>query len=638
MTHYRRGLNLFRFPLILIGISFCQSSIWVVAARAQGGNIELRLNDVKINPFCDENRRLVVTVVNEKKAHLDRQAVVKVHDLKRDITTWQTTSDESEITFCNIDFGDYNIETSAVGYLTDHMEWHLVGTVQERELKAVLHVDPTAADLNASDAEIPSVARKDVKRAVAALKSGNFKEAQKQLDKVYRVAPSSVQTNFLYGFLFVQLKDYGKAEEYLSHSATLDPRRAQTLTLLGRVQLQREEYEDARKTLERAVVDDSTFWMAHNLLADAYLKHKDYEKAREQAQFAIDEGKSAGNVAQLVLGQALANLGHDQEGIQALKTFLQTNPGNPAVPQVRDLIKQIETRDSNPTGTGELRTGADLTLAASLPSLPESAWGPPGVDDEKPPVVSGVTCPCQQVLDATGERVKQLVENIAKFAAVEDLVHQQLDKTGNPISKETRKFNYVASIKEDRPGFLETEEFRDLKYGLSDLPDHIITSGFVSMALIFHPDMRDSFQMTCEGLGDWHGQPVWLVHFQQRDDKPNRFADYVFGGERYPMNLKGRAWITTDNLQIVRMESDLMSPLPQLTVQHQIAEYGAVHFAKKNVDMWLPQHVDIYMEFNRHYYRRQHSFDHFMLFAVDSEDKSPLIKKTDQPSEPAQNQ
>ena len=92
------------------------------------------------------------------------------------------------------------------------------------------------------------------------------------------------------------------------------------------------------------------------------------------------------------------------------------------------------------------------------------------------------------------------------------------------------------------------------------------------------------------------------------------------------MKLKGRAWIASDNLQIVRIESDLVSPLPQFTVSHQIAEYGPVHFNKVNADLWLPQHVDIFMEMNRHYYHRQHSFDHFMLFAVDSEDKGPLTK------------
>jgi hypothetical protein len=35
--------------------------------------------------------------------------------------------------------------------------------------------------------------------------------------------------------------------------------------------------------------------------------------------------------------------------------------------------------------------------------------------------------------------------------------------------------------------------------------------------------MRDNFEMTCEGLGRWHEQAAWLVHFKQREDRPARF-------------------------------------------------------------------------------------------------------------------
>jgi tetratricopeptide (TPR) repeat protein len=626
----------FPLPLLLAGAFLCHFLASVDFARAQAGrtpptgtsgNTEMRMNDVDINISCDENRRLIVNVVsidNDKKVRLDRQSVVKVHDIKRDITTWQTTDNESKITFCNIDFGDYEIEVSAVGYLTEQRLWHLAGSVQERKLEFVLRKDPTAVDLGAVDNAIPAQARKDAKRAVDYLKSANFKEAQKKLDRAYKVAPGSAQINFLLGFLYVELKDYEKAESFLSRSATIDSRRAQPLTLLGRVQLRREHNEDARKTLEKAVEDDPNSWMAHNLLADAYLRNKDYEKAREQAQLAISSDNRAGNAALLVLGQALANLGHDQEGIQALSGFVQSNPNNLAVPQVKALIVQIQDRDAG--GNGNMQNAGDVTLAASAPSLPESAWGPPGVDDVKPPVTPNVTCPAQAVIDAAGLRVKQLVDNIARFAAVEDLVHEQLDKNGNPITKETRKFNYVASISENVPGYLSTDEYRDLRYGVADLPDHIATTGFVTLALIFHPDMRENFQMTCEGLGDWRGQPAWLVYFRQRDDKPNRFADYIVGSEHYAMKLKGRAWIAADNLQIVRIESDLVSPLPGLAVQHQIAEYGPVHFESKKLDLWLPQSADIFLEMNRHRYHRRHSFDHYMLFAVNSEEKSSTIK------------
>jgi hypothetical protein len=35
----------------------------------------------------------------------------------------------------------------------------------------------------------------------------------------------------------------------------------------------------------------------------------------------------------------------------------------------------------------------------------------------------------------------------------------------------------------------------------------------------------------------------------------------------------------------------------------------------------LPKNAEIYFDFRRHHYLRRHSFDHFMLFSVDSEEK-----------------
>jgi len=564
-------------------------------------------------------RSLYIKVLTDTKAKLDRQAVVKLHDKKRNQTVWETTSGDSEVLFQDLDFGDYDIEVSAVGYVTQHKELHITATIDKLNEDVILQKDPTAIDLKLADESLPPNARRDAARALYLLKSSNFKEAQKKLEKVYAVAPTNAQVNFLLGYLYIQLKDQDKAEAFLKQSATFDPRRVQTWVLLGRVQLTKEHYEEARKSLERAVEVDSTFWMAHNLLADAYLKLKEYEKARQQAQLAFDQGKGEASAALLPLGQALANLGRDEEALHALQNFIQANPGDPTIPQVKDFIARVETRDK--TQAAEIQSSADLVLQASQPSLPPSAWGPPGVDEIKPQIATGVSCPYDEVIDKSGERIKKLVESISQFAATEDLLHEQLDPSGNPLTKETRKFDYVASIKEPQPGFLSTDEYRNTKYGLDELPDRIVSSGFMSLALIFHPDMRENYQITCEGLGDWHGQATWVMYFRQRTDKPSRLADLVVGGQTYPIDLKGRAWITADSFEIVRIESELIKGLPLLAVQHQIAEYGPIHFARGNVDLWLPKSVDIYFELNRHRYYRRHSFDHYMLFAINSEEK-----------------
>ena len=77
---------------------------------------------------------------------------------------------------------------------------------------------------------------------------------------------------------------------------------------MGRTGLERKDYPAARSALEQAVLADADNWLPHNLLADTYLHQKD-DKARDEAQVAISKGKNAASPAQLVLGQALINLG-----------------------------------------------------------------------------------------------------------------------------------------------------------------------------------------------------------------------------------------------------------------------------------------------------------------------------------------
>jgi tetratricopeptide (TPR) repeat protein len=566
---------------------------------------------------------LVLVVLDSSRSHLDRQSVVELNDLARKTSLWRTTENDSEVTLYDLAAGDYDLEISAVGYKPQHKRVQVQFAHQNLRVEVQLERDPSAVDLNTSDDVVPPKYRKDVKRAVYALKSGKLAEAQKQLDKIYRFAPDSAQINFLYGYLFLGFKDLDKSESYLSRAAVLDPRREQTLSLLGRVQLQRQHDHDAQTTLEQAIAINPQDWMAHDLLAHAYLSQKQYERARQQAQLAIEQNLAAAS-AQMVLGDALIGLGHDQEGTNVLRAFLNAHPEDPDRPQVQALLAQIDAHQQS-RATVPAQLPADHALE-SLPSLPLTAWGPPGVDDQKLPVAAGVVCPYDQILEMSGKRVQELVDNVSQFAATENLLHERLDRFGNPTLKENRKFDYLAGISEYRPGYFTVDEDRILRSSQIDVPDGIVTRGFMSLALIFHPDMRDDFQMTCEGLSQSKGQATWLMYFRQRDDRPNRFGEFLVGTQPHAVQLKGRAWIAANNFEIVRMESELMKPVGKLSVEHQIVQYGPVHFNKQNLDLWLPQSVDLYLEINQRRYYRRHSFDDYVLFSVDAQPRLPVMK------------
>lgn len=585
---------------------------------------------------------LLLTVLNNTGALLDRQAVVKLSNKKDNSVVWRTTEDRSIATFEDVPLGTYDIEVSAVGYLPEHQELKADLQFYSYHLEMKVKPDPNAIEFTTPPAsQISSKARKQINRAIADLKSGKWKAAQKKLEAADMLAPSNSEVNFLLGYLFFQKQDYEQARGSLDKAIASDPHNAQAFILSGQVRFRSRDFAGAKPILEQAVAANPDSWMAHYLLAETCLKLNEFDKSREQAQIAVELGKGGGNAAQIVLGEALASLGRDPEAIQALKTFLDGTPDSPSAPAVRELVANLERREADRGATPKTMfqpplhlTDVDPSLAAALGSSATEfsiqTWEPPGIDAVKPSVAAGIACPYQQVVDNVGERVKQFVDDVVRFSAIEELLHEQLDELGNPVTKVTRKFDYMASISTTAAqGYLSVDEYRIERSGREESPDHIATRGLPTLAFVFHPDLRGSFQIACEGLGQWNGQATWLLHFRQRDDRPSRFHEYEAGAFTYPGNLKGRAWIAASTFQIVRIESELVNPIPQLQIlnEHQTVEYGPVLFQKTNAELWLPKKAELYLDVHKHHYFRRVSFDHFMLFSVDSEGRVDEVKR-----------
>ena len=236
---------------------------------------------------------LIFNVFSEHTtAHLDRQALIKVINSTDHTATFQTTDDNAQSVLTNVAFGNYEVEVSAVGYLSEHKELLVTNSLAPSKIEIVLHRDPAAIHLDVSDSILSPKARKEAKHAILFLKSNNLAAAQKQLDQAYGLAPNSADVNFLLGYLHFEKKEYPKAANYLGAAATLSPKNGQAWTLLGRTNLESEDYPAARSALEQAVIADGENWLPHSLLADAYLRQKEFGKARDEAQIALAKGQA----------------------------------------------------------------------------------------------------------------------------------------------------------------------------------------------------------------------------------------------------------------------------------------------------------------------------------------------------------
>ncbi|HKQ87745.1 MAG TPA: tetratricopeptide repeat protein [Candidatus Acidoferrales bacterium] len=546
----------------------------------------------------------------------------------------QTTGPVAEAQFDHVRSGRYDVEVKALGYKTGHATVE-VDTMQMAFVVSVsLQPDSEDAQPVNNGTLLAPKARKEMEKGDAALKAGKFAEAEEHLKIAYKLAPGDPDINYMLGYASMGLKEYDDAQKYLLAAISLKPQHTLALIALGRLHLETGDPKSAAEPLEQAISFDSSNWRAHWLLAEAYLRDKSYEEAAHEAGLAVKARNGAGDGAQLILGQALAALGRNAEAIAALNAYLIALPNSPSAATVRSAITVLQqqldaqaSRQSVSLSTGSTAepdapaVAAETTVLApvrSEPAAPAVNWAPPMVDETTPIVAKGVVCPASQVIQNTGERMLELVANFNNIDATEEMVHERLDGIGKSIETVKRRFDYLVSISEVRPGLLDVEELRNGTAAPSVFPGDIVTRGVPALALVFHPDFRSDYEMTCAGQGELRGHPTWIVDFKQKDHRPSRLRLYRIDSMVYPVSLEGRAWIDAETFQVMRLETDMIHPMPEIQLLRDYirVDYKPVQFQGAKTVLWLPSAADMYFDFRHERYHRHENLSRYRLFSV----------------------
>ena len=247
-------------------------------------------------------------------------------------------------------------------------------------------------------------------------------------------------------------------------------------------------------------------------------------------------------------------------------------------------------------------------------------WPPVNVDAAVPPIAPGVSCPLDTVLKGARLRVQELLENVDRFTATEVIDTAEIGADGRARRYMKYNFNYLAAVSQAKDGDLRFDESRKQTGKINSTPIPIRTVGLSVGAVVFHPLRYNDFEMTCEGLGQWRGKPAWQLRFAQRHDKRPRIQAIFDNGHWFDVKLKGRAWIAPENSQIEHLDFDLLETVQpiRLLTEHMSVDYHAVDFAKRNIQLWLPESVNFYIDISGHRYVNRHRFTDFLLFAVDT--------------------
>jgi hypothetical protein len=286
-------------------------------------------------------------------------------------------------------------------------------------------------------------------------------------------------------------------------------------------------------------------------------------------------------------------------------------------PFLLGLIFLCPAATNSPLGETPL-TASDAQLAPQNVRTKSDKWVPPDVDSVRPPVAILPACSLSNVVSNVGARIETLYDNLNRVTATETTQHETVSRSGTLQHPENYRIDYTALVESTPAGYLSLQEYRGPNQRKSDLSsDHIATGGVFAFTAIFHPNYTKGYQMACEGLGMWRDQPAWLVRFEELPDDPRHLSQLVMKGKSYSLNLRGRAWILADSYQLVRLETDIARPIPEikLRIQHEIVEYIPFRTSSERTLM-LPSTVEIYMDFLDHRFYRRITYDNFQVFSV----------------------
>ncbi|HVH71908.1 MAG TPA: tetratricopeptide repeat protein, partial [Candidatus Dormibacteraeota bacterium] len=593
LAMYLRALEFLSVVALLIALN-----CWKGAAYAQTptGGVQLT-NAVNLNTF--ESAVLEVSLKGPDGKPVLVAAVVTLLKLSNEAYR-QETAKGGQVRFNGISATEYSVQVVASGYET------AVRKVETRqnEFKSLtielqkLSVEDAAE--NAAYQALAPKAQKEIGKALELLRGQKVADARSHLDAANRIAPNQGEVQYLYGVYARQSGNAEQAKSYWIKAVEYSPKHLLALLSLADALLRENRETEALSYATRAVEVEPSSWRGHMVLANVYLRLGSAEEAVKEAERAMELGHDQAVMVEPVLAGALARKGERECARAVLQGYLKEHPSDSEAKKLQEELQKLSTAEAT-TEAGSL-TAEELSISTSAATaLPlPSSWLPPDVDERVPSVEQGASCPLKEVVEKAGKQAQAFVKNVERFTASEFLKHEAIDKWGMAGSPETRKFDYVVAIEELRPGFLGVDEYRGNHSAVSEFPGGVATNRLPALMLIFHPYNAVNFEMTCEGLARWNGKPAWQVHFRQRPDKPNTMRAYRLGmdGPSYPVALKGRAWILTDSFQVARLETDLISPLPQIKLfaDHTAIEYGPVRFQKRNVEMWLPQSAEVFYD------------------------------------------
>jgi tetratricopeptide (TPR) repeat protein len=445
----------------------------------------------------------------------------------------------------------------------------------------------------------------------------NAVDAVPLLAKSAERASGCVECRLLLTLALFDAGSWGGATRQLDEATKLNDaaaaKRPEPALIAGVLEAWRGETSTAAGFLQKALKIDPDNVLALQEMGRVLIAQKNWEAADRHLEKAIRAG--ATDDARLLRVRALLEEGDGAEAGREMDQYTASHDLKTLSPEARRLYLQVQERLSL-----ERYAKAKSVLTESPQDLLKAM-----------PELKGMSMASNQnelegVLKKVGEGVESFFKNFPNTVSLEQVHRERLGKDGKVAHALDQDFQYLLLAHADKWG-LGIDEHRSTAQGestaLGGLDQGLmLTAGFASVSLLFHPDYQDGAGFRYLGLQALDGKDMHVIAFAQKPETARTTERFKTNEGSALILLQGLAWIDPTTFQILRLRTDLLSPQPSVRLERQTTEiqFQKVSFKDVATALCLPQEVSVTVDWRGRVYRNWHRYSDFRVFNVETKE------------------
>ena len=224
---------------------------------------------------------------------------------------------------------------------------------------------------------------------------------------------------------------------------------------------------------------------------------------------------------------------------------------------------------------------------------------------------------------------KQVVAYIAKLAdlhCTEDVLQQKLKPNGGVELSSKSEYDYFLYMQGNSYDFQLSESRLEVGTQKQARQPLLLTNGFSTLLLVFHPYYRSAFDFTSGPQETIENRAVIPVHFAHIKGARTPAA-LALRGREFPLELEGTAWLDAHSGQVVRMDAGLEHQMSDVGMKSLRIRVDYMPSPKTSDHFMVPERAVVDLETPKQHWRNTHTFHNYKLFSTEAtQDPSVKVK------------